>query len=577
MGRRATAFVLLLGMLGALAPGCQSQPEWRRRAQVLLADSRFPQPPKKGPHCLTDALLASGLRAAVQRTEFGKVWDYGPLFGEGCPAEQLPACQTLIGPLRAERFPQIDLSVVAINPAGCPQAVAKATVVFDRRHPQGVLGTYEPRTLELQNIRFRKWDERRFNGGRFKLLGSGADAAPAVVAGTELPFDAPYPPGSLLSATDKGSAVDFMSPWPASVFKLMVATHFLTLLDKGQTADEQPLALQTPIPLPTRDLMELCPEEERALTLYQALETMLGWSGNCATAALVRFLHAHNEILQSPQLDVQGFPTAAPLHSGINKTLAALGLSTLQMNRTIARTGRWGNPADNYALTTASVANNHMTSWDTARLLWLFAELPERARPRWEVAPGRPVDLEFVSPRQKALLRELLKNSYSGSILVNNRVCVPESTAGFRPTPGIPALLSRKWLDKGRLRLPFADYPYKGVIDDIGPSAINPTYPPDLTPCQRRAEVMYLNKAGLTNVAASSVGIIRGRDDSHRFRRNYIMSFFSSLGSRFADAAAMQAAGPSHNAHHFTHLGTTQAIPELGATLDAWLALWLEE
>ncbi len=567
------AFLLLL----ALGPGCQSQPEWRRRAQLLLTDSRFPQPPQKGPHCLTDALLAAGLRAAVQRTDFSKVWDYGPLFGEGCPAEQVPACQSLIGPLGAERFPQIDLSVVAINPAGCPQAAVKATVVFDRRHPQGVVGTYDPRTLELRNIRFRKWDERRYNGGRFKLLGSGVDAQPAVIAGTELAWDAPYPPGSLLSAPDKGAAVDFMSPWPASVFKLMVATHFLTLLDKGQTADGQPLARQTLIPLPTQDLMELCPEQERTLTLYEALETMLGWSGNCATAALVRFLHAHNEIRQSPQVDAQGFPAAAPLRSGINATLAALGLSTLQMNRTIARTGRWGNPIDNYATATASVANNHMTSWDTARLLWLLAELPERARPRWEVAPGRLVDLDFVSPHQKALLRELLTDSYSGSGLVNNRVCVPESTAGFRPTPGIPALLSSKWLYKGRLRLPFADYPYRGVIDEIGPNAINPAYPPELTPCQRRAEVLYLNKAGLTNVAASSVGIIRGRADSQRFRRNYIVSFFSSLGSRFADAAAMQAAGLAHNAHAFTHLGTTQAIPELGATLDAWLALWLEK
>lgn len=562
---------------------CRSQPEWRRRAALLLRDARFPRPENKGPRCLTDELLAAGLRASVQHTDFAQVWDYGPLFGQGCPSEQVPACLPLVGPIGRERFPQIDLSVVAANPPGCAPAVAKATVVFDRTHPDGVIGRHDPRTLELTNIRFRKWDEARWNGGRFKLEGSGASAAAVRVTGTERAWDAPYPADSQLGPGGRSeSAVDFMSPWPASVFKLMVATHLLKLLDAGQTADGQPLDLATPIPLPAQEPVALGAAAERTLTLRQALETMLQWSGNCATAALVRFLHAHGEMVQSPQLDAEGFPTAAPLRSGINATLAALGLATLQMNRTVARTGRWGNPADNYAAQTASVANNHMTSWDTARLLWLFSELPAAARPQWEVAPGQPVDVNFVSGPQKALLRELLRDSFSGSGLVNNRVCVPESPtspappADLQPVPGIPARLSARWLEGGRLRFPSGDHPYPGVVDAIDAPA--DAAPPQLSPCQRRAEVVYLNKAGLTNVAGSSVGIVRGLSEAgQRFRRHYIVSFFSTLGSRYADGAAVKAAGPAHEAHRLTHLRTTQALPQLGATLDAWLALWLEE
>lgn len=308
--------------------------------------------------------------------------------------------------------------------------------------------------------------------------------------------------------------------------------------------------------------------------------TQLQWSGNCATAALVRYLHTHGEIVQSSQLDAQGYPLAPPLHSGVNATLSELGLTTLQMNRTIARSGRWGNPNDNYDGRTASVANNHMTSWDVARLLWLFADLPPAAQPRWEVAPGRPVDQAFISAPRKALLRAILADAYSGSGLVSNRTCVTArapAAVGPPPAPGILARLADKWLDGGRLRTPLADYPYPGVVDELGPDSVG-AYSVDLSPCQRAAEVVYLNKAGLTNVAASSVGIVRGLSGPGRhFQRHYIVSFFSSLGSRFADEAAMKAVGLGRDAHRVTHLGTTQAIPTLGANLDAWLALWLED
>jgi len=280
-GPRLLPLLLPVLLLGA----CRSQPEWRRRAALLLREPGFPRPEPRAPRCLTDETLAAGLRAAVRSARFDAVWDYGPLYGEGCPAEQAPACQSQLGPLGAAHYPQLDLSVIVPNRAGCVPAVAKATVLYDRAHPDGVVGEHDSRTLELTNIRFRKWDEARFNGGRWQLQSAGQTAL--IVPGSELPFDAPYPPDSLIDPSQAGPrqagppALDFMSPWPASVFKLMVATRFLQLLDRARTEDGQPLDLATPIELPPSELVSACPQGPRALTLRQALETMLQWSGNC--------------------------------------------------------------------------------------------------------------------------------------------------------------------------------------------------------------------------------------------------------------------------------------------------------
>lgn len=586
MGNRSKGVAQWAVLLGALAAvgACRKPPDWQRRAQAL--DARFPRPPKKGAHCLSDATLAQGLLAAVQSTGFAEVWDYGPLYGTGCPSEQA-ACLSQVGQVGPERFPQIDLSVAAFNPAGCAPAVAKATVVFDRAHPDGVIGHHDPRTLKLTDIRYRKWDEARFNSGRWRLSGEGAAAQAQLVPGSEVAWSAPFPEGSRLGPEPDGAAVDFMSPWPASVFKLMVATRLLQALEAGKTADGQPLTLATEVELPTQAIVSACPAEPRKLTLRQALETMLQWSGNCAAAGLIRFLHERQEIIQSPSVDESGWPLEGPRVTRVNELLASLGLETLQMNRTVAQSGRWGNPNDNYDTRTATVANNHMTSWDTVRLLWLLDDVSEAQRPAWEVAPGQPVNAGFVGPQTKALLRELLRDSFSGTGLANTLNCggrrlgdPPGVTGdGLWPEMGIPQRYPAKWLDGIKVKNPWGDHPYPNVVDGLSPEAGHSPHSLDVSPCQRAAEVEFLNKAGLTNVAGSSVGIVRGLEPEgqrQRLRRHYIVSFFSSLGTRFADGARMKAVGLGRDAHAVTGIDMTQKIPALGAKLDTWLALWLE-
>ena len=134
------------------------------------------------------------------------------------------------------------------------------------------------------------------------------------------------------------------------------------------------------------------------------------------------------ENLQSPRMDAQGFPTADPLRSGIT-TWLPLGLSTLQMNAPL--------PAPDAGETGATTTlpwrrhrwpNNHgMTSWDTAGFCGSLPNCQAHLT-RWEVA--RQAGVLDSSPASKALLRDA-QGSYSGSGLVNNRVCVPESTPDF--------------------------------------------------------------------------------------------------------------------------------------------------
>lgn len=582
---------LLIGSVLISLAGCAGPPEWQRRAALLPGD--FPRPPVGGPRCLDDKTLTQGLIAVVRSVDFSAVWDYGPLYGVGCPADaqERPVCAALIGPVTAERFPQIDLSVVAFNNATCANRIAKATVVFDRTHRDGYSARYDDKTLRITNIRFRKWDESRHNGGRYVpldvLAARRLPEAATREPGSELAFDAPFGSDTLLQpepAETDGPRIDFMSPWPASSFKLMVATRILKLLDVGQGADGQPVTLETPIALPTQDLVGACPVEPRTLTLRQALETMLQWSGNCATASLVRFLHRQHAIVQSPIVSPQGYPLAPPLRNSLNDLLSDLGLPTLQMNRTIEKSGRWGNPNDNYDNKTASVANNHMTSWDAARLMWLYDTdaLDPAQRPSWLVGERLlPVNRDFVSKKTRALLIDILRDSYSGHHLVSNRTCRKSAanTPGFglTPEPGLPGLLSSKWLKSNRMHHPFRDHPYPNVVDDVGGDDEDVTSA-DLSACQRIAEVEYLNKPGLTNVAGSSFGIVRGLDRGllrGRFHRHYIVSFFSSLGSRYGDAARLRPPAPGELRPE-TGINTTQKIPLLGARLDAWLALWLE-
>ena len=162
----------------------------------------------------------------------------------------------------------------------------------------------------------------------------------------------------------------FVAPYPASLLKLMVAVGVGLAVDAGKTA---------------------WPDE---------LETMIVVSDNDATDTCVALLHRCGMV--------------APL----NQCFQALGLHTLQLNRTTPR-GGWRN-ADG-----AGVGQIHMTAWDSVRLLWLLdADAPP--------APWLPAAATLLKPATREHLRAVLSRQERNEIL---------SSGSLRAVPGwLPGL-----------------------------------------------------------------------------------------------------------------------------------------
>ena len=162
----------------------------------------------------------------------------------------------------------------------------------------------------------------------------------------------------------------FVAPYPASLLKLMVAVGVGMAVDAGKAA---------------------WPDE---------LEAMIVLSDNDATDACVALLHRCGMVAL------------------LNQRFQALGLHTLQINRTTAR-GGWRN-ADG-----AGVGQIHMTAWDSVRLLWLLdADAPP--------APWLPPDTTLLQPATRDRLRAVLTRQQRDEIL---------SSGALRSVPGwVPGL-----------------------------------------------------------------------------------------------------------------------------------------
>jgi len=284
---------------------------------------------------MTDDDLATGLLEAVRAQDFGATAD--PLEGG-----------------RALRhFPSIDLALV-VFPPGAP--LRRANVLFSREHPRGVAAGIDGVAGRVNNI--HQLCDERDAAGVSMLWQPGSDWSQQrfrTLAGT---------PGQ----------TRFVSPYPASLLKLMVAVGIGMAVDAGRCVWPSDLA-----------------------------GPMITVSDNDTTTALVAQLHA---------LDMM-----APM----NARLAALGLGTLQINGS-TRQGGWGNAAG------AGVGQIHMTAWDTVRLLWL---LDEAAPP----APWLPAGTTLLQPATREKLRVLLDAQELNEILSSTSLtAVPGWVPGIPPT-----------------------------------------------------------------------------------------------------------------------------------------------
>ena len=159
----------------------------------------------------------------------------------------------------------------------------------------------------------------------------------------------------------------FVAPYPASLLKLLVAVGVGLAVDAGKTA---------------------WPDE---------LEAMIVVSSNDATDACVALLH------RVGMLDT------------LNQRFQALGLHTLQLNRTTPL-GGWRN-ADG-----AGVGQIHMTAWDTVRLLWLLDAdappapwLPTQTPP--QSSSHSPPQTPLLQPATRDRLRAVLARQQLDEIL----------------------------------------------------------------------------------------------------------------------------------------------------------------
>lgn len=368
---------------------------------AVVALTGFARPRDRFDH--RSGQLEKALLEAVRAQHFADVVDFGPVEG-ACPGS--PWCPRPAATIAHP--PNIDLAVIALDRAGRPRAVAD--VLFSRDYPDGV-GVAIGDDLDAEGVRWRRWNPDRWNGGTF----SETDGSQATTVGWKdnppLTADDDIVPGR------DQAPVEFMAPYPASTFKLLVAFHTMRLVDRATLELDRPYRYAPPDgPAITRTTREL-------------LERMITESDNDSAKALVKQLHDLGEV------------------DRMNAGLAELGLSTLQVNGTDPASGaKWG------------IGKITMTSLDTARLLLLLNGGPGVL---WRTPAGKPVRADVLSRDSRAILLGFLADQGWNDVLTTSNWC-----GKTYPTAGIPSLVSERWVDPGTGTVTVAD---KAFGQDVRP------------------------------------------------------------------------------------------------------------
>jgi hypothetical protein len=425
--------------------------------------------------------LAELLLRCLREADFGGVVDFGK--------RRAPAPAPVV-----THSPHVDLAVIELDGDG--QARAAANVQQSRDFPDGrVAGLGDDlRTLHTD---FRAWDLERWDH-----------------LTTEEFASAPYADGSALVPGTEGAP--FMSPYPASTFKLLVAVQVLRQVD----ARRLDLARRTVNLAPTAPGIEgrSLPAAGAEPTVAQALDAMITYSDNISTCLLLQELHVLG------QLD--------PDSNALNRTFAELGMPTLQVNGTDPATGtRWG------------VGAIHMTAMDTARLLLVL----QGGRLSF-LGAGRVGPSQLLTKKSRELLLSLLEQQGLHEVLSTTNWC-----GRSYPTQGIPARVPARWVgDDGAV-----------TVDGIG-------YGCDVRPCNAAAQVSFAHKTGLTQNYGSDAGIVTALREQDG--RRYVVAIFTNVGYRFSDGSRAADAVPPGTGG--TGVCYSQKFAELGRAIDDLFRKW---
>lgn len=323
--------------------------------------------------------LATALLQAVREAHFEGVVD----FGAGNEDHPVKPAATIA------QTPNVDVAVIQLDEQG--REVDRADVLLSRDYPRGLIVPLDPDT-GASSVRFIRWDIARSDGGTY----SHADGHRLTTKGwTNEP---PLTEADAILPGRANAPFQFMAPYPASLFKSMVAFHIMRLIDAGK------LTLDTEYTYAPGG----APPESRRLRDW--LDPMITVSDNHATSALLKLLHDRHEI------------------EPLNREFRELNLGTLQINGTSAADGLGWQPGQ-----------IHMTAYDTARLFRIIDGGPGVF---WRGADGRPVTEKLLSEASRAFLKALLSEQAFNEAL---------STANFPGAPGvrpgIPSRVAARWIN----------------------------------------------------------------------------------------------------------------------------------
>jgi hypothetical protein len=311
---------------------------------------------------------------------------------------------------------------------------------MSRDHPDGAavpIGS----DFGAEGVRWRRWNTDRWNGGTF----SEADGSRLTTVGWA--DNPPFTAADDIVPGRQDAPIEFMEPYPASVFKLLIAFHTLRLVDAGKIDLDQPYVYApaggaTPVSRSRRDW----------------LDKMITESDNDSAKALIKQLHDRHEM------------------ADLDEDLRDLGLGTLQVRGTDPATGgRWG------------VGDITLTSLDTARLLLIVNGSPGIL---WRTPEGREVRADVLSRGSRQLLKGMLAQQGWNDILSTTNWCGRDY-----PQDGLRSTVASRWID-----------PQTSTVTVAGKN-----FGRDVRPCNARAEVDFAHKTGFTYNFLADAGIVDSR------------------------------------------------------------------
>jgi hypothetical protein len=384
-----------------------------------------------------------GSAAAAKRSAVSKA-DQGY---EPTAAQRLQQARTVKAATTApiHQTPNVDATVIELGSDG--HALSAANVLLSPQYPNGRIVPLDS-NLSTNQVRWRSWDDTEWDA-------NGGLGTTDVIAGE-----------------NPNAPIDFMSPYPASVLKLMVGFGVMQLVDKGEIKLDDPYAYVrggttgsacgTNVTKPIR----------------QFFDEMITVSKNESTCAMIKLLWDHNAV------------------NNLNQQFVDLGLPYLRLVGTNPQNGgTWGG--------------SNMNALDTAKLLMI---INGAAGKLWTAPNGTPVTKSLLSDSARAFfLGELGQNALS-QVLSTTVWC-----GRAYPAPGMPAKIDSRWIN-----------PTTGTV-----TADGRVYGQDVRPCNAAAQVSFAHKTGFVDTSGQDAGIVHNLPA--KASRNFIVVVHTNLGTRYID------------------------------------------